>query len=153
MLRIILAVVIAVLAASGAPVGAQDSSGPSDSARYTFYRVQDIFIRLDVQTGHVSQCGWTPTGWFCRVMPDERMALESEIARLLADNLALKKELLIRGLPLPEGIKPDRPVSRDNDMKLPNEVELDRALAFMEKVWRRMIEMVANLQRDLLRKG
>ena len=57
-------------------------TGPSDSARYTFYRVQDIFLRLDVRTGQVSQCGWDALGWFCRVVPDERAALESEIARL-----------------------------------------------------------------------
>jgi hypothetical protein len=153
MLRITFSIVIAGLALSGAPVGAQDSSGPSDSARYTFYRVQDIFIRLDVRTGQVSQCGWVSTGWFCRVMPDEHMALESEIARLQTSNSALKKELLARDLPLPDGIKPDPPVSRGNEMKSPSVVDLDRMMVFMEKTWRRMVDMMVNLQRDVLRRG
>jgi hypothetical protein len=161
MLRTAIAVVIAALALAwlslaclfSAPARAQEGSGPSDSARYTFHRVQDSFLRLDARNGQVSHCGWNSTGWFCRVVPDERMALESEIARLQTSNIALKKELLARGLPLPDGIKADPPVSRDNEVKLPSDAELDRMMTFMEKVWRRMVEMMVNLQRDMLRKS
>ena len=106
MLRITLAVVIAGLALFGGSAQAQtqglEAAGPSDSARFTFHRVQDIFLRLDLQTGQVSQCSWVSIGWFCRVVPDERGALESEIARLQNDNIALKKELLARGLAVAE---------------------------------------------------
>ena len=153
MLRIIIAVVIAALASSLAPARAQEAAGPSDNARYTFHRVQDAFLRLDARTGQVSHCGWTIDGWFCRVVPDERMALETEIDRLQTGNIALKKELLARGLPLPDGIKADPPVSRDHEVKLPGGAELDRTAGFMEKVWRRMVAMMVNLQRDLLRKS
>ena len=143
----------------GGPAQAQtqglEAAGPSDSARYTFHRVQDIFLRLDLQTGQVSQCGWVSIGWFCKVVPDERTALESEIARLQNDNIALKKELLARGLALPNGIKPEPQVSDRNSggLNLPSDAELDRVMTFMEKVWRRMVEMMANLQRDVLRKS
>ena len=37
-----------------------------------------------------------PAGWHCQPVPDERSALEAEIARLQGDNAALKKELLSR---------------------------------------------------------
>jgi uncharacterized protein YjeT (DUF2065 family) len=160
MLRITFGVVVAGLALAGlalvrTPVHAQDSAGPSDSARYTFHRVGDAFLRLDVGTGQVSQCGWASIGWFCRVVPDERVALESEIARLQDTNIALKKELLARGLALPNGIKPDPQVSGRNNyvLKLPGDAEIERVSAFMEKLWRRMVEMMANLQRDVLRKS
>ncbi len=153
MLRTFFAIVIVGFALSGAPAGAQEAAGPSDSARYTFHRVQDTFLRLDAGSGQVSHCGWTSSGWFCRVVPDERMALESEIARLQTGNMALKKELLARGLPLPDGIKADPPAARDNEVKLPSDAELDRMLGFMEKVWRRMVEMMMNMQRDMLRKS
>ncbi len=155
MSRIALAAVIAALALLCAPAQAQDSPGPSDSARYTFHRAQDMFLRLDVRTGQVSQCGWAAIGWYCRVVPDERAALESEIARLQDNNTALKKELLARGLPLPDGIKPDPQISgRENiEWKLPVDVDIDRAKGLMEKVWRRMVEMMVNLQRDMLRKS
>jgi hypothetical protein len=159
MLRISFAAVVAGFALLGASARADTevmgTAGPSDSARYTFHRVQDYFLRLDVQTGQVSQCDWAASGWHCRVLPDERTALESEIDRLQDANLALKKELLSRGLPLPNGIKPDPQVSRrtNNIVRFPNDDEIERVSAYVGKVWRRMVEMMANLQRDVLRKS
>lgn len=152
MIRMILAAALAVLLT--APVSAQDIAGPSDSARYTFYRVQDIFLRLDVRTGRVSECSWNADGWSCKVAPDERSMLETEIDRLTASNLALKKELLTRGFALPEGINPDPPLDKRiiGETKLPP-FEFSRVTSYMGNVWRRMVAMVANLQRDTLRKG
>ena len=69
-----------------------------DDGRYTFHRVGDGFVRLDSRTGQVSQCGWSAGTWSCKTVPDERTALESEIARLQNENAALKKSLLSRGL-------------------------------------------------------
>ena len=40
------------------------------------------------------------------MVPDERSALETEIARLQGENATLKKELLARGLPLPGASSP-----------------------------------------------
>ena len=37
--------------------------------------------------------------------------------------------------------------------RLPSDAELDQAMAFMKKVWRRLIEMMADLQRDMQRKS
>ena len=37
--------------------------------------------------------------------------------------------------------------------KAPTEAELDRAIAFMKKVWRRLVEMMVDLQRDIQRKS
>jgi hypothetical protein len=39
------------------------------------------------------------------------------------------------------------------EIQLPSDVELNRVFAFMEKVWRRMVEMMAALQRDIQRKS
>ena len=158
MLHISFAAIVAGLALVAAPAYAQTealgTAGPSDSARYTFHRVQDYFLRLDVQTGQVSQCDWAAIGWYCRVLPDERTALESEIDRLQDTNLALKKELLARGLPLPSGVKPDPQIfRRDKVLRSPNDGEIERVSAYVHKLWRRMVEMMANLQRDVLRKS
>jgi hypothetical protein len=155
MLRITFAAVVAALAMLCASAQAQDLPGPSDSARYVFHRVQDVFLRLDLRTGQVSQCGWAAIGWYCRVVPDERAALESEIARLQTSNIALKKELATRGLPLPDGIKPDPQVSSGGaiDLKFPSDIEFGRVTGLVEKVWRRMVDMMVNLQRDVLRKS
>jgi hypothetical protein len=154
MLRITFATV-AALAALCASAPAQEATGPSDSARYTFHRVQDNFLRLDLHTGRVSQCGWAAIGWYCRVVPDERAALESEIARLQTGNIALKRELVERGLALPEGIKPDPQVSGGSsiELKLPGGADVSRVTGLVEKVWRRMVDMMVNLQRDVVRKS
>ena len=60
-------------------------------------------LRLDTRTGAVSICAKKETGWACNAVPDERQALENEIARLQGENGALKKDMLARGLPLPGG--------------------------------------------------
>jgi hypothetical protein len=105
----------------------------------------------------VSVCALGAAGWACQAAPDERTALESEIGRLQGDNATLKKELLARGLELPGGVKADPQVARPADSglkpKLPSDAELDRVLGFMEKIWRRLVEMMVELQRDIQRKS
>lgn len=154
MLRI-MPILFGALVTLCASARAQEMPGPSDNARYTFHRVQDVFLRLDLRTGRVSQCGWSAIGWYCRVAPDERAALESEIARLETSNSALKKELAERGLPLPDGIKPDAQVTGGGavELKAPDGLEFGRVKGVVEKVWRRMMDMMVNLQRDMLRKS
>ena len=151
MVRIALALLAAALALS-TPALAQDASTPgADDGRFSFHRVQDGFLRLDNRTGQVSMCVRQSAGWACRAVADERAVLESEIARLQTDNVALKKEMLAKGLPLPGGMKAEPPVARggDQELKLPSNAELERMMAFVEKVWRRLVEMMVNIQRDM----
>ena len=156
--KVMMRSVIAMLAVAffGLAAQAQNVPGPSDTARFTFYRVGDIFLRLDVQTGHVSECSWVSTGWTCKVAPDERMTLETEIDRLSTSNLALKKELLAHGLALPGpgGIKPDPALDKRiiGETRMPA-VGWKPVTGYVANVWRRMVAMVANLQRDMFRKG
>ena len=68
-------------------------------------------------------CGWIPaparsrnaagraTTWSCKIVPDERVALESEIGRLQRDNAALKKSLLASGMELPNGVMAEAPAA------------------------------------------
>jgi hypothetical protein len=136
---------------------AGDRRPTADEHRYSFHRVRDDFLRLDSRTGEVTQCGWNATGWSCKTVPDERAALDSEIARLQRENVALKQSLLTRGLDLPGGIKPDAPAAKAPEAvpapKSPNAADLDRAIAFVKDVWRRLVEMMVELQRDIQRKS
>jgi hypothetical protein len=170
---------------SGVSASAQDTQGPgsqgpgSEAARYSFFKIQDTFVRLDSQTGQVAQCGHGGSGWSCKLAPDERAALENEIARIQGENATLKKELLARGIELPANVKadpapapgpmakapetrpepnaeprpvPPRDVPQEPSVRLPSDAELDKVMNWMEKVWGRLVDMMAKLQRDVQRK-
>jgi hypothetical protein len=159
-------------AAAPDPAVAQGAAKPNEAAappapddgRYTFHRRGEGFVRLDSRTGQVSQCGWSANTWSCKVVPDEREALESEIARLQRENAELKTSLLSRGLDLPGGMVAQAPVpppvpplnvpdpSR-REPKAPSDVELDHAITFMKNVWRKLVDMMLDLQRDVQRKS
>ena len=132
---------------SVAPVAqAQEPTPESQHGRFTFKQVSDGLLRLDTRTGEVALCSKRAVGWACQALPEDRTALENEIARLQGENAALKRELVARGLPLPNGIKgPPATARPDQDLKLPS----DAALSFLERAWRRLVEMVQNLQREM----
>jgi hypothetical protein len=137
------------------PAAAQGPATEGDETRYTFNRADDGYLRLDIRTGQVSLCTRRPVGWVCQVVPDERVALEAEIARLQNENAALKKELLAHNLPLPGTVKPDSPPAKkkhDPRLRLPTDKDFDQVVAFIEKVWRRLVEMIVSLQKDILKK-
>jgi hypothetical protein len=139
----LLALALTLSLAVFAVASAQTVTPDSENGRYSFNPVADGVLRLDSHTGQVSQCSRSDAGWACKVVPDERSALETEIARLQGENATLKKELLGHGLPSP----------REPELKLPSDAEVDKVISFLEKVWRRLIEMGRNVQKDVERKN
>lgn len=131
---------------------AQASLPDSENGRYTFAPRGDEVLRLDTRTGALSACRRKTDAWVCETVADERAALEREIARLQTENVALKKELISRGAPLP-GLSDRTSPPRDQELALPSDAEIDRAMAFLEKMWRRIVEMVQRVQKDVERKG
>lgn len=139
-----------VLATLPLAASAQNDVPDSENGRYSFNRVEDGYLRLDQRTGQVSLCARRSMGWSCHPVPDERTALEEEIGRLQRDNAALKKEMLARGITPPGGSLSQAPAPPDKPAaKIPSEAELDRAAAVMERLWKRLVEMVQRWQREL----
>jgi hypothetical protein len=154
MMRTVL--VVAVLALLAPMSHAQTALPDSENGRFTFHQVQDGVLRLDSRTGQLSVCAnKQAVGWTCQAVPDERSALEAEIARQQGENAALKKDMLARGMPLPGGVKANPPstIKPEIELKLPSEADIDRLMTFMEKIWRRLVDMVQNLQKDMDKKG
>ena len=119
-------------------------------------------IRLDTRTGAVSTCNNSGAGWACYAVPDERAALDAEIGRLQAENEKLKTELAAREptvagkidepLPKQDSLKPPAPKvepERKIEIPLPSDQDVDRVMAFLERAWRRLVEIASRMQKDL----
>jgi len=128
-----------------APSVQAQTAPDSENGRYTFSQVADGMLRLDTRTGAVSLCAKKDAGWACNAVPDERAALENEIARLQRENGALKKDMLARGLALPGGVA-SAPSAQQRELNLkvplPSDAEIDRVMSAFEKMWRRIVDMV-----------
>ena len=144
--------------ATGTPALAQGAP-ETENGRFTFKEVPDGILRLDGRTGHVSLCSKV-TEWACRTLADDRTALENEIGRLLDENLALRKQLEARAPVPPETVPPSAatppppavapaPKQGGRELNLPSDAEVNRMMAFLEKMWRRLLDMAQRTQREL----
>jgi hypothetical protein len=119
----VFALVVSLLLATVAAASAQTATPDSENGRYSFNPIADGALRLDTHTGQVSQCSRSDAGWACNPVPDERSALETEIAQLQSENATLKKELLARRLPIP-GVP---------ELKLPSDAEVNKVFSFLRR--------------------
>lgn len=126
------------------------------ASRYTFNRVDGGFLRLDSVNGQVSFCSQRSVGWACQAVPEDRLALDSEIARLQAEIAGLKTQLAgLQSAPPPRPPGELTPPAAEGDAKLkfPTREEMERARGALEKAWRHLVDMISELQKDLMKKG
>jgi len=140
------------------PALADDATPDTAGGRYTFSKVGDGFVRLDGQTGDVSVCGQRTVGWACQAAPDDRAVLEDEIGRLRGENAVLKRDILARGLPLPPGVLADSSGAADSGgsevtIRLPDNADVDRAVAYMGQVWQRLVDAITRAGKQVLNKS
>lgn len=139
------------------PATADDATPDSANGRYMFNKTADGVVRLDTQSGEVSLCSRKSVGWACEAAPEDRTVLENEIARLRAENAALKKELLSRGLPLPPGVGPEVatvPATQNSvTLQLPSDADIDRMVAYAGQLWHRFVDAVDRAQKQILNKS
>jgi len=140
-----------------APVpAAKDAAAPEAPARFSFNRVDGGFLRLDSVTGQVALCSHRDAGWTCQAVPEDRAALDSEIARLQDRVTALQSEIAgLRAPPRPPADLAPRGEgdSKSGALKLPSDDDIKWARAAIEKLWRHFVDMVADFQKDMQRKG
>jgi len=146
---------VLVCAASSAP--AQDPVPPSGPSRYSFNRVDDGFLRLDNISGQVAFCSPHAIGWACAVVPEDRAALETEIARLQGEVAQLKQQVANLHEPAPPR-PPTELTPRDkSDNRGDNAAHLHenlaRARVAIQQAWQRLVEIIVTLQKDMMRRG
>ena len=138
-------IVLVAATVSLSPAAQAQTAPDSENGRYSFSTVPDGMLRLDTRTGQVSLCAKQAAGWACNAVPDERNALENEIARLQRENGALKKDMLARNLPLPKDVT-GLPAAGQRELQLkvpmPSDAEIDRMMSAFEKMWRRLVDMM-----------
>jgi hypothetical protein len=135
------------------PAWGDEATPETEGGRYSFSKVADGFVRLDMQSGEVSLCSRRAVGWTCQAVPEDRAVLENEITRLRRENAALKKEILSRGLPLPAGTLPEPPVVRDGDRAPQWGNDIDRLMTYVGRAWQRLVEAIARAERQILKKS
>jgi hypothetical protein len=151
----------AAMAVSGGLAAAQ-SAPDGENGRYSMTPIPEGVLRLDTRTGAVSTCSRNGAGWACYAVPDERTALDAEIGRLQAEVEKLKGQLaagptvsgkIDEALPKSDPLKKVEPKAAEGERKieipLPSDQDLDRVMSFLEKAWRRLIDMANRVQKDV----
>jgi cell division protein FtsB len=147
--------IAAVLACAASPALAQDGEPPNVPSRYSFSRIDDGFLRLDNLSGQVAFCSPHAVGWACQAVPEDRAALEKEIARLQDEVASLKQEVAtLREPPPPRPPADLTPTTTDQSEDAARlREDLARARTAFENAWRRLVDMIINFQKDMMRKG
>jgi outer membrane murein-binding lipoprotein Lpp len=141
--------------------------------RYHFTRVGDAIVRLDGETGQVTVCTALEVGWGCRAVPEDRVALNAEIARLQGQVDTLHKDVATltnevvearakaaaanaaaaeaaNNVPRPPEPVPPTP---DGQLKMPSSADLDhakeQAKVMIEDAWRRLVDMLDTLRQNM----
>ena len=163
-------VIVLAFCLAGAGQALAGSMPETENGRYALSPAGDGVLRLDTRTGAVSTCNNSGAGWACYTVPDERAAMDSEIGRLQSDivrlqaeNERLKSQLAAREptvpgkieepLPKSDSLKPAEPKAAEGgrriEIPLPSDRDMDRMMSFLERAWRRLIEMANRVQRDI----
>lgn len=132
---------------------------PGDVAeRFTMSPVDGGFLRLDKQTGAVAMCAKSGNDWSCKAVEDQTHAVPvDKLSRLESENHDLKArvkqlEAMIEsrppGVPPPPGPLADGP-SPDGKVQLPTDEEVDQALDYISRVYKKIREHVRDLDKPL----
>ena len=156
MLRLfVLTMVFGLFSAPFEPAVAQNQVPSKAGDRFTFQVTDQGVLRFDSRTGEVSQCTVGASGAICRAAPDERATFESEIARLEAENAALKKALADNGAAVSRPPVPPAPIPNvaDNapgpDSKTPPESPHGRIRTTFDTAWRNLVALMSRMKSAL----
>jgi hypothetical protein len=139
------ATLIALALASTAVADTLDNS----SGRFTMAPVEGGFLRLDKQTGAVAMCSATGTAWACAPVEDRTnaAAAPNDLSRLEQENRDLKDRL--KALEDNAEAKPPFDGPPGGKAQLPTEEEVDQALDYLERVYKKVRERIKDLDKPL----
>ena len=126
---------IAMLCCTATTALAADATAPA--GRYTLTPSASGYIRLDTQTGQVSDCTGTPGALICKSSPDERAAMQAEIDRLQkqVDELKAAAPGEFTSNPSPQ-------------LNIPSDKDVDKAFNFMERMVKRFKGLIQEMRKE-----
>jgi hypothetical protein len=135
-----------VAAAAGGALAQQPVGG-----RFTMHPADGGMLRLDTENGTMSMCKSRSGGqWQCETLPDERQALDKEIARLTIENLELQAS--VKRLEELAGIPQDKPSrgkgagSGPGGMGLPGPEDVDKAMSYLQGMIKKFKEKLKEFE-------
>lgn len=120
-----------VLAATVPGSLAQDTE-----TRYSLEKTADGYVRMDTRTGEMSLCTERAGQLVCRIAADERSAWQNELDRVTRRLDEVEKRL---------GALEASPPVQD---ALPTEEQFEQSLSFMERFFRRFIDIAKDLDEE-----
>ncbi len=143
--RILASALLVALATIPAAAQTRDAA----PGRFSMQPVDGGFLRLDTQTGAVSMCR-PGAGGAVACLPaegEQRTTLADELARLRAENTALKAEVkrleTIAGTGRPMAPSTEPP----EKFQLPSEQDVDQALDYVERMYKKFRDRLQNLDK------
>ena len=95
----------------------------------------------------VAWCSQRTVGLACEAAPEDRAVLEGEIARLTAENAALKKAILAHGFAaavraplLRNRLRSRQRRTTASRCQLPSDADIDRMVAYTGRLWHRFMD-------------
>lgn len=135
---------------------------PPPRGRFSFAPVDEGFLRFDHKSGDVALCKPQKGAWNCDavqgtgIAPEKDQNVQKEIAELRDQVAALQKEIASLRAPPPPPPHPVPPQTvppDDQTGSVTLKQDIARARGYLADAWRRLVDMIDNLQKDMMRKG
>jgi hypothetical protein len=140
---------------------ATERAAEEPGSHFSFVRVDDGFLRFDLQTGQVAYCNAHAGDWGCQAVPENRSALEREVQGLKEEVASLKRQIetLREPPPPPRPPAPIPPASHapaaqgDMTRGLPGSAEIARAKTVLRDAWQRFVDAIVGIKNDMMRQS
>lgn len=155
-MRLLLPALLFATTLSFSQAQAQIVTEPLADDKYHVVQIADGVLRIDRQSGEVTECRDDGNGWICRLSADDRQAYEAEINRLDLEISRLEGEVsrlegTLDAQPNPD-ISESTPSVRER-LDLPTDEELDAVMDTAEEAMRRFFGIVQGLREDIEAEG
>ena len=138
---------------------------PPPRGRFSFAPVDEGFLRFDHKSGDVALCKPQNGSWSCDAVSDRSATRQYEqdegdkaLAALRDEIAGLKKEIASLRAPPPPPPHPVPPQTvppapDDQTGSITLKQDIARARGYLADAWRRLVDMIDNLQKDMMRRG